>query len=82
MTCLSRFWIDENGSATVEWVVMTAASVAMGMAVMSYVSAGVEALSNEVRSTLGDFEIMTSFDQWDDFRNQQAAAVSDGAADE
>lgn len=82
MTCVSSFWTDENGSATVEWVVMTAASVAMGMAVMSYVSAGVEALSNEMRATLSDFEIMTSFDQWDAFRAEQAAAATDDAAAE
>lgn len=80
MTCLTRFLMDESGSATVEWVVMTAASVAMGLAVMSYVSAGVESLSNEVRATLSDFQIMTSFDQWDDFRAQQAAAQADEAS--
>lgn len=86
MTCLARFWTDESGSATVEWVVMTAASVAIGLTVMSYVSAGVESLSNEVRSALSDFEIMTSFDQWDAFRSEQAAiaqaaAVADAASE-
>ena len=78
MICLARFWNEESGSATVEWVVMTAASVAMGLAVMSYVSEGVESLSNDVRSALSGFEIMTSFDQWDDFRAQQAAAAAGG----
>lgn len=77
MTCLARFWNDESGAATVEWVVMTAASVAMAMAVMSYVSAGIEALSNDVREALSGFEIMTSFDQWDTFRTEQAAAVAE-----
>ncbi|MGI3186605.1 Flp family type IVb pilin [Nioella aestuarii] len=80
MTCLQRFWTDESGSATAEWVVMTAASVAMGMAVMSYVSEGVESLSNEVSSALSGFEIMTSFDQWDEFRAQQAAAAQTSEA--
>jgi len=81
---LRHFLLSESGSATVEWVVMTAASVAMGMAVMSYVSAGVESLSNEVRATLSGFEIMTSFDQWDEFRanaDAQAAATEDGQSD-
>lgn len=81
MTCVAQFWNDESGSATVEWVVMTAASVAMGLAVMSYVSEGVENLSNDVRSALSGFEIMTSFDQWDDFRAHQAAAA-EGAGSE
>lgn len=75
MILLAQFWNDESGSATVEWVVMTAASVGMGLAVMSYVSEGVENLSNDVRSALSGFEIMTSFDQWDDFRAQQTAAA-------
>ena len=83
MTWVVQFWNDESGSATVEWVVMTAASVAMGLAVMSYVSEGVENLSNDVRSALSGFEIMTSFDQWDDFRAQQAAAAAaEGAGSE
>jgi Flp pilus assembly pilin Flp len=82
MICLARFWNEESGSATVEWVVMTAASVAMGLAVMSYVSEGVESLSNDVRSALSGFEIMTSFDQWDDFRAQQAAAAAEAAGSE
>ncbi|WP_420397176.1 Flp family type IVb pilin [Nioella sp.] len=82
MTCVAQFWNEENGSATVEWVVMTAASVAMGLAVMSYVSEGVENLSNDVRSALSGFEIMTSFDQWDDFRAQQAAEAAAAASED
>ena len=71
--------IDESGAATVEWVVMTSASVAIGLSVMSYVSDGVESLSNEIRGAMSDFTIMTSFDQWGEFRNQQIA-VSEPAA--
>ena len=55
MGAQTRFLSDESGSATVEWVVMTAASVAIGMTVMSYVSAGVESLSTEIREALSGF---------------------------
>lgn len=72
MSDLTRFLTDESGAATVEWVVMTAASVAIALTVMSYVSAGVESLSNEIRGALSNFTIMTSFDQWDTFRAQNA----------
>ena len=80
MGALTRFLSDESGSATVEWVVMTAASVAIGMTVMSYVSAGVESLSTEIREALSGFTIMTSFDQWDDFRAGAGAASAEGEA--
>lgn len=68
-----KFANDESGSATVEWVVMTAASVAIGLTVMSYVSAGVESLSNDIRDMMSDFTIMTSFEEWEEFRAQGAA---------
>lgn len=73
---IRKFVSDESGAATVEWVVMTAASVAMGLAVMSYVRDGVESLSGEIRDALSGFTIMTSFDEWDDFRAEQAAAAA------
>ncbi len=77
---LSQFLHDESGSATVEWVVMTAASVAMGMAVMSYVRDGIEDLSNDIRSTLDGISIKTSFEEWDAFR-ADAAAQADPNSD-
>lgn len=70
---LTQFLRDENGSATVEWVVMTAASVAMGLAVMSYVRDGIEDLSNDIRSSLSNISIKTSFEDWDAFRANAAA---------
>ena len=37
---LSRFFKDEAGAVTVDWVVLTAAIVGLGVAVISTVSAG------------------------------------------
>ncbi len=74
-----QFVREESGAATVEWVVLTAAMVGIGLAVMSYVSEGVESLSEDIRDALSGFTIMTSFEEWDDFRAEQAAG---GAQDE
>lgn len=55
------FWFDEDGSSTVEMVVMMAASVGMGIAVMDVVFSGMESLSNDISSFLSNIEISTSF---------------------
>lgn len=75
LNTILQFAHDESGSSTVEWVVMTAGSVAIGLTVMSYVSAGVESLSNDIRDMMSGFTIMTSFEEWQDFRAQGAAEV-------
>ena len=76
MNRLNSFFLDETGAATVDWVVMTAASVAMGLAVMSYVRDGIEDLSNDIQATLSGISIKTSFSQWQDFRNDPDAELS------
>lgn len=65
---MQAFLKDENGAVTVEWVVLTAASVGMGLAVMSVVSAGVQDAATDIESFLTNIPIMTSFDQWDTYR--------------
>lgn len=67
---MRTFLTDESGAVTVEWVVLTAASVGMGLAVMSVVSAGVQDAATDIESFLSNVPIMTSFDQWDAFRAQ------------
>lgn len=77
---LARFARSECGAATVDWVVLTAASVAMGMAVMSYVRDGVEDLSNDIRDALSGITIKTSFEDWDEFRANPDAELGGGQA--
>lgn len=55
------FWADESGAATVDWVVLTAASVGLGVAVMGQISDGVESLSREVDTFLRSDIISTTF---------------------
>jgi Flp pilus assembly pilin Flp len=55
MTALIKnFAASESGAVTVDWVVLTAAIVGLGLAVMAVVGAGVENLSTNINTTLTD----------------------------
>ena len=56
-----NFVADESGAVTVDWVVLTAAIVGLGIAVLSTVSGGMETISNNISSQLGQDQIDTSF---------------------
>jgi Flp pilus assembly pilin Flp len=51
---INTFINDESGAVTVDWVVLTAALVGLGLAVMSVVSGGIENLSTDIGQTLAD----------------------------
>lgn len=51
------FRADESGAVTVDWVVLTAALVGLGLAVMAVVSGGVENLSEETAEDLAAVEV-------------------------
>ncbi len=48
------FISSESGAVTVDWVVLTAALVGLGLAVMAVVSGGVENLSTDIGQSLAD----------------------------
>ena len=55
MTALIKnFAKSESGAVTVDWVVLTAALVGLGLAVMAVVSGGVENLSNDIAQELAN----------------------------
>jgi Flp pilus assembly pilin Flp len=54
LTHFKSFISSESGAVTVDWVVLTAALVGLGLAVMSVVSGGVENLSNDIGQSLAD----------------------------
>lgn len=61
---MSKFFNDESGAITVDWVVLTAALVGLAIAVIALISAGARAPTNALNSTLST-EIVgggTSFD--------------------
>ncbi len=57
----AQFAADESGAVTVDWVVLTAAIVGVGIAVMSTISTGLEDLSGDIEDELTDQGISTTF---------------------
>ncbi|KAA9010308.1 Flp family type IVb pilin [Histidinibacterium aquaticum] len=49
---IKKFRRDEDGAVTVDWVVLTAAIVGLGVAVMGTVKGGVEDLGDKISSSL------------------------------
>jgi Flp pilus assembly pilin Flp len=49
---IQNFAKSESGAVTVDWVVLTAAVVGLGLAVMAVVSGGVENLSRDIDTQL------------------------------
>jgi len=56
---IKTFFSDESGAVTVDWVVLTAALVGLGLAVMSVVSGGIENLSTDIGQALTDTDPLT-----------------------
>ena len=54
---LFNFLKNEDGAVTVDWVVLTAAIVGLGIAVMASVGDGTTQLSDKISSNLADQEI-------------------------
>ncbi len=58
---LSHFLSDESGAVTVDWTVMTASIVGLGIATYGVVSGGIQNLSGDVDTHLSQDLISTSF---------------------
>jgi Flp pilus assembly pilin Flp len=52
MEMIKSFAKSESGAVTVDWVVLTAAIVGLGLAVMAVVSGGVEDLAGDIDTRL------------------------------
>jgi Flp pilus assembly pilin Flp len=55
---IKTFKADEDGAVTVDWVVLTAAIVGLGIAVLTSVSGGTTSLADKISSTLSGMSIM------------------------
>jgi len=53
LNIFKSFKNDESGAVTVDWVVLTAAIVGLGMVVMTTVGGGITGLSDAVVTDLG-----------------------------
>jgi Flp pilus assembly pilin Flp len=56
---IKNFRNDEDGAVTVDWVVLTAAIVGLGIAVLTSVGTGTTALGNKISTNLSDQTIAT-----------------------
>jgi Flp pilus assembly pilin Flp len=61
MKLFKNFKNDESGAVTVDWVVLTAAIVGLGIAVLAAVSDGISNLSDDIDTQLSGQAISTSF---------------------
>ena len=52
-----KFNNEEDGAVTVDWVVLTAAIVGLGLAVMTTVRGGTTGLANKISSGLGSISV-------------------------
>lgn len=57
LNLLKRFAKDEDGAVTVDWVVLTAAIVGLGLIVISAVRPGVTGLAGKISDELGGWEV-------------------------
>ena len=59
MKMFNKFFQDESGAVTVDWVVLTAAIVGLGIAVLTSVSGGTTTLADSISGELSSMDIMT-----------------------
>lgn len=57
---IKNFAADESGAVTVDWVVLTAAIVGLGIAVIASVQGGVNSLANAISEAVSETEIGTN----------------------
>ncbi|MDR5651974.1 Flp family type IVb pilin [Ruixingdingia sedimenti] len=54
---IKKFRNDESGAVTVDWVVLTAAIVGLGIVVMNVVGGGIESVATGINDNLTDTTI-------------------------
>ncbi len=61
---IKNFHADEDGAVTVDWVVLTAAVVGLGIAGVASVRGGVDSLAGKINSGLSDAQYHRTFHDW------------------
>jgi Flp pilus assembly pilin Flp len=56
-TMINKFFNDESGAVTVDWVVLTAAVVGLGVAVLVTVKGGAEKMAQNISTELSNASI-------------------------
>jgi len=57
-----KFHAEEEGAVTVDWVVLTAAVVGLGIAALAAIKGGTGALTSKINEHLSGASISTTFD--------------------
>ena len=57
MKMFNEFLNDESGAVTVDWVVLTAAIVGLGIAVLASVSGGTKDLAGSISTSLSNAKV-------------------------
>ena len=55
----TNFKNDEDGAVTVDWVVLTAALVGLGLAVIAIISSGLDSAATSINTELGNATTVT-----------------------
>jgi len=61
MKLFAAFLSEESGAVTVDWVVLTAAIVGLGIAVMTSVGNGTTSLANKISSHMANQSLTTAY---------------------
>lgn len=61
MKLFNAFLKDESGAVTVDWVVLTAAIVGLGIAVLTSVGGGTTTLADKVSGHMASKDVTTSY---------------------
>ena len=61
MKLFNTFLKDESGAVTVDWVVLTAAIVGLGIAVLTSVGGGTTTLADNISSHMATRSVTTSY---------------------
>jgi hypothetical protein len=82
METLNAYALEESGAATVDWVVLTAATVTLGLALMSEISDSLETAGTRLSDTLSDMPIRATFGEWEALRTELGTEVQAGEGGE
>ena len=59
---LRRFWNDEDGAVTVDWVVLTGSVIGVTLAIIALIGVAFEPGATNIGTELGDYTINTTFE--------------------
>ena len=61
LNTIKNFAANESGAVTVDWVVLTAAVVGLGLAVLSLIKGKTQTLTNKIGNAMDSMTVSTNF---------------------